>query len=86
MEASDSVDSLVSSGSMNSGRMHIFWSLNIEIQSIDDGRTLLLDMALEWLSEVVCWILMSVARGWLWDIVDNIRDSKHMTADGSQPA
>ena len=88
MAASDSVDSLVSSGSMTSRRMHISWSLNIEIQSMDDRRTALLDMAREWLSEVVCRrvVVRSEAKGWLWEIIDNIRDSNHMTTDGSVPA
>ena len=73
---------------MTSRRMHISWSLNIEIQSMDDRKTALLDMAKEWLSEVVCQrvIVRSEAKGWLWDIIYNIRDSNHMTTIGSVPA
>ena len=59
-----------SSGIMTSRRM----------QSIDDRRTLMLDMAREWLSEVVC------QRVIIRDIVDIIRDSNNMTADGSVQA
>ena len=72
---------------MTSQRMHISWSLNIEIQSLDDRKTALLDMAREWLSEVVCRrvVVRSEARGWLWEIIDNIGDSDHMTTDGSMP-
>ena len=54
MAASSSLDSMVSSGSMISRRMHISWSMNIVIQSVDDRRTSLLDMAREWLDDVVC--------------------------------
>ena len=88
MAASDSLDSMVSSGSMTSRRMHISWSLNMVIQSIDDRRTSMLDMAREWLSEVVCRrvIMRSEARGWLCDIIDNIRDASNMTTDGRMPA
>ena len=54
MAASSSSDSMISSGSMISRRMHISWNLNIVIQSADDRRTSLLDMAREWLEDVVC--------------------------------
>ena len=63
LAASDNVESLSNSGNLTSRRMHISWSLKIEIQSLDDRKAALLAMAKEW----------------LWEILNNIMDSDCMT-------
>ena len=52
--ASENVGSLVSTGSITSRRMNISWSLNIHIESIEERRTAISKIAMEWLREVVC--------------------------------
>ena len=54
MAASDSLGSLGSKGSITSRRMNISWSLNIQIESIDERRAATSKMAMEWLRELVC--------------------------------